>query len=125
MSFSFGFSGDDVEGENDVVVQNGTTNPNGDAGSKFVGLPAEEHSLDNLVGTCTTFCSKLFHTRNNIEGMRPFVLKCIRRWLERTQHRGQIATLITFVYRTMLWDGEQPCLSIEEDHLMTENVWNN
>lgn len=52
MSFSFGFSGDDVEEENDAVVQNGTTDPNGGAGSKFVGLPAEEHSLDDLVGTC-------------------------------------------------------------------------
>lgn len=51
MSFSFGFSGDDVEEENDAVVQNGTTDHNGDAGSKFVGLPAEEHSLDDLVGT--------------------------------------------------------------------------
>lgn len=91
MSFSFGFSGDDVEEENDVVVQNGTADPNGDAGSKFVGLPAEEHSLDDLVGTCTTFYSKLFHTRRHIEGMGPFVQRA-------NSAQGQVATLITFLY---------------------------
>lgn len=52
MSFSFGFSGDDVEDENDVFGQNGSTdNATAGAGSEFVGLPAEEHTLDELVGT--------------------------------------------------------------------------
>lgn len=50
MSFSFGFSGDDV-GEDDVVVgQNDSVPAEGNAQSQFVGLPAEEHSLDDLVG---------------------------------------------------------------------------
>lgn len=52
MSFSFGFSGDDVEDESDIVGQNGSTdNATAGAGSEFVGLPAEEHTLDELVGT--------------------------------------------------------------------------
>jgi hypothetical protein len=50
MSFSFGFSGDDVEVDDDVVVQNDNVPSNGIAESQFVGLPAEEHSLEDLVG---------------------------------------------------------------------------
>lgn len=50
MSFSFGFSGDDVGDDNDVVGQNDSMSNNTEAQSQFVGLPAEEHSLDNLVG---------------------------------------------------------------------------
>lgn len=51
MSFSFGFAGDDVEEENDAVIQNGITDHNASTASKFVGLPAEEHSLGDLVGS--------------------------------------------------------------------------
>jgi hypothetical protein len=50
MSFSFGFSGDDVGDDNDVVGQNDSTSQNVEAQSQFIGLPAEEHSLDDLVG---------------------------------------------------------------------------
>jgi hypothetical protein len=50
MSFSFGFSGDDVGDDNDVVGQNGSASTNAEARSQFVGLPAEEHSLEDLVG---------------------------------------------------------------------------
>lgn len=52
MSFSFGFAGDDVEEEHDITTQNGSADANADPASKFVGLPAEEHSLDDLVGSC-------------------------------------------------------------------------
>lgn len=50
MSFSFGFSGDDVGDDNDVVEQTGDAPVQAEAQSQFVGLPAEEHSLDALVG---------------------------------------------------------------------------
>jgi hypothetical protein len=50
MSFSFGFSGDDVGDDNDVVGQNDGAPAQAEAKSQFVGLPAEEHSLDDLVG---------------------------------------------------------------------------
>jgi len=50
MSFSFGFSGDDVGDDNDVVEQNDGAPAQAEAKSQFVGLPAEEHSLDDLVG---------------------------------------------------------------------------
>lgn len=50
MSFSFGFSGDDVEDDNDVVGQTESAPAQAQAQSQFVGLPAEEHSLDDLVG---------------------------------------------------------------------------
>jgi hypothetical protein len=53
MSFSFGFSGDDVEDDHDMVAENGNTFTFTNAGpeSQFVGLPAEEHALGDLVGT--------------------------------------------------------------------------
>ena len=50
MSFSFGFSGDDVGDDNDVVGQTDNAPAQAEAQSQFVGLPAEEHSLDDLVG---------------------------------------------------------------------------
>jgi hypothetical protein len=50
MSFSFGFSGDDVGDDNDVVGQTDSAPAQAEAQSQFVGLPAEEHSLDALVG---------------------------------------------------------------------------
>jgi len=50
MSFSFGFSGDDVGEDNDVVGQTESAPALAQAQSQFVGLPAEEHSLDDLVG---------------------------------------------------------------------------
>lgn len=50
MSFSFGFSGDDVGDDNDVVGQTDNAPAQVQAQSQFVGLPAEEHSLDDLVG---------------------------------------------------------------------------
>ena len=52
MSFSFGFSGDDVGDDNDVVGQTESVpaQAQAQAQSQFVGLPAEEHSLDDLVG---------------------------------------------------------------------------
>ena len=50
MSFSFGFSGDDVGDDNDVVGQTDSAPAQAEAQSQFVGLPAEEHSLDDLVG---------------------------------------------------------------------------
>ena len=55
MSFSFGFSGDDVEDENDVVVQDSNANGGAEAKSQFVGLPAEEHAIDDLVGPWVYF----------------------------------------------------------------------
>jgi hypothetical protein len=56
MSFSFGFSGDDVGDDNDVAGQTDGAPPKAQAQSEFVGLPAEEHSLDDLVGSrCTSF----------------------------------------------------------------------
>ena len=52
MSFSFGFSGDDVGDDHDLVAENGNTftftNPGPE--SQFVGLPAEQHALGDLVG---------------------------------------------------------------------------
>ena len=50
MSFSFGFSGDDVEDDDVVVGQTESAPAQAQAQSQFVGLPAEEHSLDDLVG---------------------------------------------------------------------------
>jgi hypothetical protein len=50
MSFSFGFSGDDVEDDNEIVGQANNAPAQAEAPSQFVGLPAEEHSLDDLVG---------------------------------------------------------------------------
>lgn len=54
MAFSFGFSGDDVDDEmNDGGVQEQqTSQANGavQADEQFVGLPAREHLLDDLVG---------------------------------------------------------------------------
>lgn len=50
MSFSFGFSGDDVGDDNDVVGQTDSAPAQAAAQSEFVGLPAEEHSLEDLVG---------------------------------------------------------------------------
>lgn len=50
MSFSFGFSGDDVGDDNDIVGQNDGVSAKAEAPSQFVGLPAEQHSLDDLVG---------------------------------------------------------------------------
>lgn len=50
MSFSFGFSGDDVGDDNDVVGQTENAPAQPQAQSQFVGLPAEEHSIDDLVG---------------------------------------------------------------------------
>lgn len=50
MSFSFGFSGDDVGDDNEVVGQTDSAPAQAEAHSQFVGLPAEEHSLDALVG---------------------------------------------------------------------------
>lgn len=58
MSFSFGFSGDDVEDDNEAVAQNGSVEQSSSGNgtdSKFVGLPAAEHSLDDLVGIHTPF----------------------------------------------------------------------
>lgn len=49
MSFSFGFSGDDVGDDNDVVGQTDSAPAQAEAQSQFVGLPAEEHFLDDLV----------------------------------------------------------------------------
>ena len=50
MSFSFGFSGDDVGDDNDGVGQTDNAPAQAEAQSQFVGLPAEEHSIDDLVG---------------------------------------------------------------------------
>jgi hypothetical protein len=50
MSFSFGFSGDDVGDDNDIVGQAESAPAQTAAQSQVVGLPAEEHSLDDLVG---------------------------------------------------------------------------
>lgn len=50
MSFSFGFSGDDVGDDDTVVGQNDGAPAQAEAKSQFVGLPAEQHSLDDLVG---------------------------------------------------------------------------
>jgi hypothetical protein len=62
MSFSFGFSGDDVGDDNDVVEQTGNAPAQAEAQSKFVGLPAEEHSLDTLVGLPVAILSNLLDT---------------------------------------------------------------
>lgn len=64
MSFSFGFSGDDVEDDNDVAQDvTATAQSNGgQSGSPFVGLPAKEHSLDELVSDCCVFN---YHWRNS------------------------------------------------------------
>ncbi|KAM0709749.1 hypothetical protein Q7P35_003789 [Cladosporium inversicolor] len=51
MSFSFGFSGDDVGDDNDVVGQTDSAPAQAEAQSQFVGLPAEEHFLDDLLAT--------------------------------------------------------------------------
>ena len=51
MSFSFGFSGDDVGDDNDVVGQTDGAPAKAEAQSQFVGLPAQEHSIDDLVGS--------------------------------------------------------------------------
>jgi hypothetical protein len=53
MSFSFGFSGDDVGDDHELVAENGSISTNAGPGPQFVGLPAEEHALKDLVGTCT------------------------------------------------------------------------
>jgi hypothetical protein len=53
MSFSFGFSGDDVGDDTDAVGQTNSAPAQAEAQSQFVGLPAEEHSLDDLVGLHT------------------------------------------------------------------------
>lgn len=53
MSFSFGFSGDDVDDEmNDGVAQTQATTAAAatQKDEQFVGLPAREYSLDELVG---------------------------------------------------------------------------
>jgi hypothetical protein len=63
MSFSFGFSGDDVGDDNDIVGQNDNVSANAGAQSQFVGLPAEEHSLDDLVGLYFIFGIILCHVR--------------------------------------------------------------
>lgn len=57
MSFSFGFSGDDVEddGAGQATVS-GDAQSNG--GEQFEGLPAMEHRLDELVGM---HCLSPFH----------------------------------------------------------------
>lgn len=51
MSFSFGFSGDDVGDDNELVAEIGNNSTNAGPESQFVGLPAEEHALKDLVGT--------------------------------------------------------------------------
>jgi hypothetical protein len=63
MSFSFGFSGDDVGDDNDIVGQNDNVSANAGAQSQFVGLPAEEHSLDDLVGLHSIFGIVVCHVR--------------------------------------------------------------
>ena len=55
MSFSFGFSGDDVGDDIDVAGQSDGVPARAEAQSQFVGLPAEEHSLDDLVGSYTVY----------------------------------------------------------------------
>jgi hypothetical protein len=55
MSFSFGFSGDDVGDDHEMVAENETTSTNAGPESQFVGLPAEEHTLGDLVGTSHNF----------------------------------------------------------------------
>jgi hypothetical protein len=57
MSFSFGFSGDDVGDDHELVADNVNTSTNAGPESQFVGLPAEEHALGDLVGTLVClFC---------------------------------------------------------------------
>lgn len=51
MSFSFGFSGDDVGDDHELVAEIGNKFTNAGPESQFVGLPAEEHALKDLVGT--------------------------------------------------------------------------
>lgn len=57
MSFSFGFSGDDVADDHEPVAENGHafTFTNAEPESQFAGLPAEEHDLKDLVGTHISF----------------------------------------------------------------------
>lgn len=55
MSFSFGFSGDDVGDDIDIVGKNDSASVQAEAPSQFVGLPAEQHSLDDLVGLHNEF----------------------------------------------------------------------
>jgi hypothetical protein len=50
MSFSFGFSGDDVGDDHEMVTENENTSTSAGPDSQFVGLPAEEHALQDLVG---------------------------------------------------------------------------
>lgn len=59
MSFSFGFSGDDVGDDIDVAGQSDGVPARAEAQSQFVGLPAEEHSLDDLVGSYTVYSFNL------------------------------------------------------------------
>lgn len=57
MSFSFGFSGDDVDdgtGDAEPVAPNGGGS---NGAEQFDGMPAVEHSLDELVGTRCLFYS--------------------------------------------------------------------
>jgi hypothetical protein len=51
MPFSFGFSGDDVGDDHELVADNVNASTNAGPESQFVGLPAEEHTLGDLVGT--------------------------------------------------------------------------
>jgi hypothetical protein len=61
MSFSFGFSGDDVGDEHEMVAENENTPTSAGPESQFVGLPAEEHSLQDLVGIHVRLLCSLFH----------------------------------------------------------------
>jgi hypothetical protein len=60
MSFSFGFSGDDVGDDHELVADNVNTSTNAGPESQFVGLPAEEHALGDLVGTLVCLFCFLF-----------------------------------------------------------------
>ena len=53
MAFSFGFSGEDVVEDDGGVGEQNVVGPStaGEAGNGFVGLPAAEHKLDEMVGT--------------------------------------------------------------------------
>jgi hypothetical protein len=61
MSFSFGFSGDDVGDDNEMVTENENISANAGPESQFVGLPAEEHNLQDLVGIHARLLSFSFH----------------------------------------------------------------
>jgi len=61
MSFSFGFSGDDVGDDHELVAEIGNKSTNAGPESQFVGLPAEEHSLRDLVGIHVRLLCFLFH----------------------------------------------------------------